>query len=97
MSMANRPLFFSIRKNTSYFTWKPYEEFFNFSSVCIEALDEHSFILYKGDCLKVQQLGRKYLVYAAKYKMLKNGIYLLTGEEGEKYIFKLIKPLQKKA
>jgi len=98
MSTVNRqiqrPIFFSIRKNVSYFMWRPYGEFFNFKSVCIEPLGEDGFIVHEGDCLRVQQLGRKYLVSAARYRGLKNGIYILVKEEGEKYVFRLVRPLQ---
>jgi hypothetical protein len=92
-----RPIFFSIRKNVSYFMWRSFGEFFNFGAVCIEPLGEDGFIVYEGDCLKVQQLGRKYLVSAARYRKLRNGIYILTEEKGGKYVFRLIRPLQRNA
>ncbi len=94
---VQKPVFFSIRKNVSYFMWRPYENFFDFKAVCIEALGEDGFVLCKGDCLKVQQLGRKYLASATRFKKLKNGIYLLVKEESGKYVFKLIRPLRRKA
>jgi hypothetical protein len=96
-SQTQRPIFFSIRKNISYFMWRPYGEFFNFKSVCIEPLGEDSFVAYEGECLKVQELGRKRLTSAARYRKLRNGIYILTEEEGGKYVFRLIKPLQRNA
>jgi hypothetical protein len=95
--LLQKPIFFTIRKNSSYFMWRPYGGFFDFKSVCIEPLGEDGFILREGDCLKVQQLGRKYLVSAARYRKLRNGIYILTEESGGKYIFCLIRPLQEKA
>jgi hypothetical protein len=95
--LLQRPVFFSIRKNSSYFAWRPYGEFFSFRSVCIEPIGEDAFVVYGGECLKVQQLGRKYLVSAARYRKLRNGIYILRGEEGGKYIFRLVKPLRGKA
>ena len=98
MSTANRqvqrPIFFSIRKNISYFMWRPYGEFFAYRSVCIEPLGEDAFVLYEGECLKVQELGRKHLVSAARYRRLKNGIYILTEEKGGRYIFRLVGFLQ---
>ena len=90
-----KPIFFSIRKNVSYFMWRPYGEFFHFKSVCIEPLGEDSFIVYEGDCLRVQQLGRKYLASAARYRKLKNGIYILMEEKGGRYIFRLVRPLRR--
>jgi hypothetical protein len=90
-----RPIFFSIRKNVSYFMWRSFEEFFNFEAVCIEPLGEDGFIVYEGDCLRVQQLGRKYLVSAARYRKLRNGIYILTEEKSGKYVFRLVRPLQR--
>jgi len=96
MSTLERPVFFSIRKNSSFLSWRPYGDFFNFTSVCIEPLGEDAFAVYEGECSKVQQLGRKYLVSAARYRRLRNGIYILTEEEGGKYIFRLVKPLREK-
>ena len=99
MSMVSRqiqrPIFFSIRKNSSYFMWRPYEDFFSFKSVCIDVINEEEFAVYEGDCLRVQELGRKYLASAARYRRLRNGIYILTEEKGGKYIFRLIRPLQR--
>ena len=99
MSTVNRqiqrPIFFSIRKNVSYFQWTPYGEFFNFGAVCIEPLGEDAFVLYEGDCLKAYRLGRKLLVSATRFRRLLNGIYLLTEEKDGKYIFRLIRPLQR--
>jgi len=97
LAKSKKPIFFSIRKNSSYFMWRPYGKFFNFGSVCIEPLGEDAFALYESGCLKVQQLGRKYLVSATRYRMLKNGIYLLEGEKDGRYVFRIIKPLQEKA
>jgi hypothetical protein len=95
IKMLQRPIFFSIRKNISYFMWRPYEDFFDFKSVCIEALGEDAFVMYEGDCIKVQQLGRKYLVSATRFRKLKNGIYLLEEEKEGRYVFRLIKPLRR--
>jgi hypothetical protein len=92
-----RPIFFSIRKNISYFMWSPYDGFFDFDSVCIEMLDENTFMLYEGNCLKVHRLGRKCLVSATRFRLLRNGIYLLEGEKDGKYVFRLVRPLQEKA
>jgi hypothetical protein len=101
MSTANRqvqrPIFFSIRKNISYFMWRPYGEFFNFGFVCIEPLGEDAFVLYEGECLKVQELGRKRLASAARYRKLRNGIYILTEEKNGRYVFRLVRPLQRNA
>jgi hypothetical protein len=90
-----RPIFFSIRKNISYFMWRPYGDFFDFKSVCIETLGEEAFAVYEGDCLKVDRFGRKYLVSAARYRKIKNGIYILVKEEGGRYVFYLIRPLRR--
>jgi hypothetical protein len=95
LEQAQKPIFFSIRKNVSYFMWRPYGEFFDFKSVCIEAVSEEEFAVYGGSCVKVQELGRKRLVSATRYRKLKNGIYILAKEEGGKYVFRLIKPLQR--
>lgn len=97
IELLQRPIFFSIRKNSSYFTWRPYGMFFDFKAVCIEPLGNDIFAVYEGECLRVQQLGRKYLVSAARFRMLQNGIYILAEEEGGRYIFRLIRPLQRKA
>jgi hypothetical protein len=94
MYTVSKPVFFSIRKNVSYFQWSPFGEFFNFKTVCIEAVGEEEFIIHEGECLKVQQLGRKYLVSAARFRRLRNGIYILTEEKGGKYIFRLVRPLR---
>lgn len=96
IELLQRPIFFSIRKNSSYFMWRPYFGFFDFKEVCIEAIGEDAFVIYEGGCLKVQQLGRKYLVPATRFRRLKNGIYLLEREEDGKYFFRLAKPLQRK-
>ncbi len=94
---VQKPIFFSIRKNVSYFMWRPYGDFFDFKSVCIEVLGEDSFTVYEGGCLKVQQLGRKHLASATRFKKLKNGIYLLAKEESGRYVFRLVRPLRGKA
>jgi hypothetical protein len=91
--LLQRPIFFSIRKNSSYFMWSPYNGFFDFRQVCIETISEDSFVLYNGSCLKVDRLGRKYLVSATRFKHLRNGIYLLVAEGGGRYAFRLVKPL----
>jgi len=96
-SQVQRPVFFSIRKNTSFFAWRPYGEFFGFRTVCIEPLGDDAFAVYEGNCIKVQELGRKRLVSAARYRRLRNGIYIFEGEKSGKYIFRLIKPLRRKA
>jgi hypothetical protein len=75
--------------------WRPYGEFFNFEAVCIEPLGEDAFAVYSGGCLRVQQLGRKYLVSAARYRKLRNGIYILMEEKNGRYIFRLITPLRR--
>jgi hypothetical protein len=97
MSILEKPVFFSIRKNSSYFMWKPYGEFFSFKSVCIRIVGEEEFMIYEGECEKVQVLGQKCLVQASKYRRVRNGIYLLAEERGGKYIFRLVKPLREKA
>jgi hypothetical protein len=43
----------------------------------------------------VDRFGRKYLASAARYRRIKNGIYILTEEKDGRYIFRLIKPLQR--
>jgi len=91
-----RPVFFSIRKNSSYFAWSPYGEFFKFKSVCIEPIGEDAFTIYEGSCLKVQELGRKYLASSARFRKLRNGIYILAEEREGRYIFHLVRPLQSK-
>ena len=97
MSTLERPIFFSVRKNISYFAWKPYGGFFDFRTVCIEVLGDDAFAVYEGNCIKVQELGQKRLASAARYRRLKNGIYIFEGEKGGMYIFRLIKPLRRKA
>ena len=96
MSTLERPIFFSVRKNISYFAWKPYGGFFDFRTVCIETLGDDAFAVYGGNCIKVQELGQKRLASAARYRGLRNGIYILEEEKGGKYIFRLIKPLRRK-
>jgi hypothetical protein len=91
-----RPIFFSVRKNSSYFTWSPYGEFFNLKAVCIEPLGEDAFVFYAGECLRVQQLGRKHLASATRFRQLKDGIYILAEERGGKYVFRLVRPLREK-
>jgi len=86
MSILEKPVFFSIRKNSSYFMWKPYGEFFSFKSVCIRIVGEEEFMIYEGECEKVQVLGQRCLVQASKYRRVRNGIYLLAEERGEVYI-----------
>ena len=96
MSMLERPIFFSVRKNTSFLSWRPYNDFFNFTNVCIDVISEEEFVMYEGPCISVQRLGQKNLVSATRYKRLRNGIYILTEEKGGRYIFHLVKPLQSK-
>ncbi len=93
--LYQKPIFFSIRKNTSFFAWTPYNSFFDFWHVCIETISEDSFVLYDGSCLKVDKLGRKYLVSATRFKHLRNGIYLLVAEGSGRYVFRLVKPLRR--
>ena len=95
-SQIQRPIFFSIRKNSSFFAWRPYGEFFNFGAVCIETLGDDAFVVYEGNCIKVQELGQKRLASAARYRRLRNGIYIFEGEKGGKYIFRLVAPLRRK-
>jgi hypothetical protein len=90
-----KPIFFSIRKNRSYFMWRPYNDFFDFRHVCIETISEVGFVLHDGTCLRVDKLGRKYLVSATRFRHLRDGIYLLTEERSGKYIFRLIRPLRR--
>jgi hypothetical protein len=75
--------------------WSPYNGFFDFRQVCIETISEDSFVLHDGSCLKVDRLGRKYLVSATRFKHLRDGIYLLVAEGGGKYMFRLVKPLRR--
>ena len=96
-SQVQRPIFFSIRKNISYFTWRPYGEFFNFGAVCIEVLGDDAFAVYEGNCIKVQELGQKRLVSATRFRKLRNGIYILAEEGGGRYVFRLVVPLRRKA
>ena len=91
-----RPIFFSIRKNSSFFSWRPYGEFLNYLTVCIEAVSEEEFVLRQGPCLPVHRLGQKRLVSATRFRMLRNGIYILTEEKDGKYIFHLVAPLRRK-
>jgi len=97
MLLLERPIFFSIHKNSSYIYWTPYGNFFNFHSVCIEVVSNTEFILREGSCTNVYRLGRKLLIPAARYRVLRNGIYLLEGEEGERYRFYLVRPLTRKS
>jgi len=92
--LPQKPIFFSIRKNSSYFMWGLHDDFFSFQHVCIKPISEDAFMLYEGNCLKVQILGRRRLVSATRYKQLRNGVYLLTAEGGGKYLFRLVKPLR---
>jgi len=96
MSMLERPIFFSVRKNTSFISWRPYNDFFNFSNVCIDVVSEEEFMIYEGQCISVQRLGQKNLISATRYKRLKNGIYILTEEKDGRYIFRFIAPLRNK-
>jgi hypothetical protein len=93
--MSGKPIFFSIRKNSSYFMWKPFDGFFDFKSICVEPLGGTAFVVREGGCLKVQQLGRKYLASAMRYRKLQNGIYLLIEERSGEYVFVLVRPLRK--
>ena len=95
-SQVQRPIFFSIRKNSSFLSWRPYDNFFDFLTVCIEAVSEDEFVLHQGPCLPVHRLGQKRLVSAARFRMLRNGIYIFEGEKGGKYIFRLVAPLRRK-
>jgi len=91
--LLERPVFFSIRKNRSYIYWTPYGSFFDFHSVCIEVTSSTEFVLYEGSCVRAYRLGRKLLIPATRYRALQNGIYLLEGEEGGRYRFRLARPL----
>jgi poly-gamma-glutamate capsule biosynthesis protein CapA/YwtB (metallophosphatase superfamily) len=77
--------------------WSPYGDFFDFQYVCIEIISKDKFVLYSGGCLRVDKLGKKCLVSATRFRELQNGIYLLKGEAGGKYVFQLVKPLRKNA
>ncbi|MCI4409970.1 MAG: hypothetical protein JHC26_12825 [Thermofilum sp.] len=94
--MLERPIFFSIRKNSSFLSWRPYNDFFNFTNLCIDIISEEEFVIYEGQCISVQRLGQKSLVPASKYRRLRNGIYILVEEKDGRYIFRFTKPLQSK-
>jgi len=96
MSTLERPLFFSVRKNKSFLSWKPYADFFNFLTVCVDVKSEAEFIMYEGPCFSVQRLGQKNLIPATRFRMLRDGIYILAEEKDGRYVFRLVKPLREK-
>ena len=77
--------------------WSPYDSFFDFQHVCIEVISRDSFVLYSGSCLRVDKLGKKCLVSASRFRELQDGIYILKGEAGGKYVFQLVRPLRRNA
>jgi len=91
-----RPIFFSIRKNKSFLSWKPYNDFFKFLIVCVDVKSEYEFAIYEGPCYSVQRLGQKSLIPATRFRMLKDGIYILAEERDGRYVFRFIRPLQSK-
>ena len=84
--MSNRPLFYLVKKSKSYLSWRPYENFMNFDSVCIDIISDREFVIYEGKCLEVQKLGRKYYVPLPP-KALKEGYYELVEEKDGRYRF----------
>jgi hypothetical protein len=93
MTEASSVLFFTVRKNKSYFSWAPLGASFNFSGVCIDAVSETEFAMYEGSCLKVYKFGRKLYASATRYRTLRNGIYMFAGQKDGRYIFRLARPL----
>jgi len=96
MYTLERPIFFSVRKNKSFLSWKPYGDFFKFLTVCVDVISEEEFVMYEGPCFSVQRLGQKNLIPATRFRMLKNGIYILAEEKDGKYVFRLVRPLREK-
>ncbi|MCC6021312.1 MAG: hypothetical protein LM577_08120 [Thermoproteaceae archaeon] len=82
------PIFFSVKKGGSYLSWRPYGDFFNFASVCIEVLDGRHFVIAPGNCQEVQRFGRK-LYARIRSSLLEDGEYLLVGEVDNGYYFVL--------
>jgi len=96
MSILERPIFFSVRKNKSFMSWKPYNDFFKFLIVCVDVKSDTEFVMYEGPCFSVQRLGQKNLIPATRFRMLKDGIYTLAEEKDGRYVFRLARPLQSK-
>jgi len=84
--MSDRPVFYLVKKSKSYLSWRPYENFMNFDSVCIDVVNDHEFVLYEGKCVEVQRLGKKCYI-PLSYKTLKEGYYELVEEKDGKYRF----------
>jgi len=84
--MSNRPLFYLVKKSKSYLSWRPYEGFMDFGSVCVDVISDREFVLYQGGCIEVQKLGRKYYVPLPP-KALREGYYELVEEKDGKYRF----------
>jgi hypothetical protein len=83
-----RPIFFSVKKGGSYLSWRPYGDFFNFASVCIEVLDGRHFVIAPGNCQEVQRFGRK-LYARVRSSLLEDGEYELVNEIDGGYYFAL--------
>jgi len=56
-------------------------------------ISETEFAMYEGSCLKVYKFGRKLYASATRYRALRNGIYIYTGQKDGRYIFRLVKLL----
>ena len=96
MSTLERPLFFTVRKNRSYFSWAPSDSFFSFGKVCIDVVSDAEFAVREGECMKVYRFGHKLYASATRFRMLRDGIYILAEEKDGRYVFRLIRPLQEK-
>ena len=96
MYTLERPIFFSVRKNKSFLSWKPYGDFFKFFTVCVDVISEEEFVMYEGPCFSVQRLGQKNLIPATRFHMLKDGIYILDVQNDGRYVFRFIRPLREK-
>jgi len=97
MTETSSALFVTVRKNRSYFSWSDAYQFLNFDAACIQILSDTEFAIYEGNCIKVYRFGRKLYASATRYRHLRDGLYLLDRQEGGKYVFRLISPLQSKA
>jgi hypothetical protein len=86
--MSERPVFFTIKKSGGHLSWRPYGSFFNFSSVCVEVVDDRRFVVRPGSCQEVQRFGRK-LYARTRSRQLRDGEYLLVGEVNGGYYFTL--------
>ena len=80
-----------MKKSGSLLSWRPYDDFFNFKSICLKIVNSREFVIAPGDCQEVQRFGRRCYINVPPTR-LRDGYYELVKEEEGGYRFVLQEP-----